>query len=471
MSVIWLLMVIPWGSAARGQPQGPSSSLDVTEVSLRWSNPKAHAGDQRLLAVTFELKPNWHIYADPVQAQVFTEFTIIPTVIEVTEADSGLLFERARFPRSVGLKVEASKQLVPVFKESITAIVPVRVAADAAPGKYKAQVTVSFQACDDLRCLFPNDIKLPVELEVVPGDQPVGAEDATIQTLNTELLTLPHNGVAVVVAGGQVDQGIVRFDVFGYGFSIDSRGGLGLLLMMLTAAVGGALLNFTPCVLPVIPLKIMGLAQAGHTRGKTFALGVSMSLGVIGFWLLLGGAIAGSVALVNAGFGKESGFQGISAANQLFQYPWVTITLGIIIAVMAVGMCGLFTLQPPQWVYRFRPKQDSHTGSMGFGVMTAVLSTPCTAPIMGSAAIWAVRQPPVITMLIFSSIGLGMAIPYLVLSAFPKLVHRMPRTGPASELIKQLMGILILAAATYFIGSGVSGLLAESGKAPSVFYW
>src|SRR5690606_18971771 len=108
-------------------------------------------------------------------------------------------------------------------------------------------------------------------------------------------------------------------------------------------------------------------------------------------------------------------------------------------------------------VYRFNPGHDSYVGAVGFGVMTAVLSTPCTAPFMGAAAAWSLTQDAVVTWSTFGAIGVGMAAPYLVLSAYPSLVKRMPRTGPASELIKQVMGLLMLAAGAYFIGTGVVG--------------
>jgi thiol:disulfide interchange protein len=72
---------------------------------------------------------------------------------------------------------------------------------------------------------------------------------------------------------------------------------------------------------------------------------------------------------------------------------------------------------------------------------------------------------------VFAAIGLGMALPYIVLSAYPKLISRMPRTGPASELIKQVMGLLMLAAAVYFIGVGVSGILVEPPNPPTKAYW
>jgi thiol:disulfide interchange protein DsbD len=178
---------------------------------------------------------------------------------------------------------------------------------------------------------------------------------------------------------------------------------------------------------------------------------------VVAFWLALGGVIA-----FVAGF---------TAANQLFQYPWFTIGIGLVIAVMGVAMGGLLSMQLPQWVYRINPRHDTWHGSFGFGIMAAVLSTPCTAPFMGAAAGWAATQTPLITMSTFTAIGVGMALPYALLSAFPQLVERMPRTGPASELIKQVMGLLILGAAAYFVGTGVSGLLASPPDPPSRAYW
>jgi thiol:disulfide interchange protein DsbD len=134
-------------------------------------------------------------------------------------------------------------------------------------------------------------------------------------------------------------------------------------------------------------------------------------------------------------------------------------------------MAGFFAMRLPDWVYMIEAKHDSYLGSFGFGVMTAVLSTPCTAPLMGTAVAWATTQSPTTILVVFGAVGTGMAVPYLVLSAFPKLVDRMPRTGPASDLIKQVMGLLLLAAAAYFIGAGTAGLFVTPPEPPSHLYW
>jgi thiol:disulfide interchange protein DsbD len=90
---------------------------------------------------------------------------------------------------------------------------------------------------------------------------------------------------------------------------------------------------------------------------------------------------------------------------------------------------------------------------------------------MGAAAAWATTQSPAITLSTFAAIGVGMAFPYLLLSAFPGLAQRMPRAGPASELIKQVMGLLLFAAGAYFLGTGISGMAAKPPDPPTTIYW
>ena len=259
------------------------------------------------------------------------------------------------------------------------------------------------------------------------------------------------------IRSGATTSKVIEFNLLSYKFSIDPTG-WGFVALLLIAALGGALLNFTPCVLPVIPLKIMGLAQAAQgSRARCFALGVVMSLGVVAFWMVLGSLMAF--------------VQGFSSANQLFQMPWFTILVGVIIGAMAIGMAGMFTISLPNWVYHPQPNHDSYLGSFSFGVMTAVLSTPCTAPLMGTAVAWSTTEGAGTILTVFGAVGAGMALPYLVLSAFPSLVESMPRTGKASDLIKQVMGLLLLAASAYFIGAGLSGVMVEPPTPPSKMYW
>jgi thiol:disulfide interchange protein DsbD len=355
----------------------------------------------------------------------------------------------AQWPKShlVTADVGDGPQKYAVFEGTFMIGVPLAIAPDAREGEYSFTLRLRYQACDATTCLAPTEIDMPITLRVAAGAA-MPALDAALKDFDPSIFAALH--------GGGTGPRPIKFDFFGLAFSIDPKGA-GFLLVLLIAALGGMLLNFTPCVLPVIPLKIMGLAHSAGNRRRCLLLGAMLSLGVIAFWVGLGVA----VSLIS----------GFTTSSQLFQYPWFTIGVGVVIAVMAIGMCGLFSLRLPQSLAGIDFRHDTFTGSFGFGIMTAVLSTPCTAPLMGAAAAWAATQQPWVVLLVFGVIGSGMALPYLLLSAFPQLVQRVPRSGPASDLVKQVMGLLLLAAAAYFIGAGAAGMLASPPEPPTNDYW
>lgn len=417
---------------------------EVVKLRTLWSAEGVHPGGSVVLGVVIDIADGFHINADPAQLVIPEGFSPYPTRVSVKAADATLTPQAPRFPPAHPVKLDFSDVPLMFFDRQAVVYLPVRVSPNATPGNHRLELLMAYQACDKQTCLLPRKISLSVQLPVVSPGTPLAP-------VAPELFAAFTDGTPVSEAE------TVRFNPFGVTFSIDVSSALGLAVLLFTAAFGGALLNFTPCVLPLIPIKIMALANLAGNRGRCLVLGVAMCAGVVGFWLFLGGLIA-----------TVSGF---TATNQLFQYPVFTITVGLFIALMAVGMCGLFHVRLPAFVYRFNPGQETLAGSFGLGILTAILSTPCTAPFMGAAAAWAATQPPATTLATFAVIGGGMALPYLILSAAPGMVRKMPRTGPASELIKQIMGLLMLAAAAYFIGSGLSALLATPPTPPSRAYW
>jgi len=138
---------------------------------------------------------------------------------------------------------------------------------------------------------------------------------------------------------------------------------------------------------------------------------------------------------------------------------------------MSIGLMGLFTLQLPQSVYKVNPKADSPWGSFVFGVMTGVLGLPCFGLVAGALLAGSALLPTLVTMLIFLALGVGMALPYLILSLNPKWVDVLPRTGPASELVKQVMGLLLLGAAAYFIATGLQALILDMPWIGRQLHW
>lgn len=420
--------------------QGPVSA------AVFWPADRARPGEVLPLAVVIQISKGFHINADAHQIRPTANFKPYPTKLTLIEADEGLQIEAPLYPPAELFKTQYATGGLMSFAGQSVIYLPVKFAAELAPGTQpNLTVELAYQACTDSRCLLPQTVRIKTSLLVAAA-----AEQVT--SINQQLFAGYNPQGQIARSSSEVD-----FGFFGWKFTVNGSSWAGLFLLLTTAAFGGMLLNFTPCVLPLIPIKIISLSYAAKNRRQCLLLGLFMSLGVLAFWLALGGMIA----LVS----------GFSATNQLFQYPAFTISVGLIIGVMALGMFDFFSLRLPEWLYLIHPEQDTLHGSFGLGILAAILSTPCTAPFMGAATAWAATQPPIATLTVFAAIGSGMALPYLALSAAPHLVRKMPRTGPASQLIKQVMGLLMLAAAVYFIGVGTVMLFSDPTQPPSKFYW
>ena len=453
-----------FGAQKAEEPPAFGDSRDQVDVTVSVAQPKVAPGGDLPVAVEFKIRKGYHIWTQPGavaeglvewESAIRTEILVNPREVDGKRTSAplaGIEFNAGflQWPEQHGFDTDVGDgpKKYAVYEGTVLAYLPMSIAADAKPGPVEIPIRVSFQACNDVGCSAPADVELVARFEIAPN-APAAAPGAAFAAFDPSAYGR--------IRSGEKPTELLEFNLFSYRFSIDPNGA-GFALLLLIAALGGALLNFTPCVLPVIPLKIMGLSQAAQgSRAKCFALGFVMSLGVVAFWLALGAGIA---------FVK-----GFTSTNQLFQTPAFTIFVGVVIAVMAIGMAGFFALKLPDWVYMVEAKHDSYGGSFVFGIMTAVLSTPCTAPLMGTAVAWAATQGPATILTVFATVGAGMALPYMVLSANPSWIERMPRTGPASDLIKQVMGLLLLAAAAYFVGAGVSGLLVAPPEPPNHAYW
>ena len=419
--------------------------IDPVSVHTAWSLDRARPGDRFGLAVVVDIRKGFHINADKEQIPTQGAFKPFPTGLSILGADKGLMVGSPVFPRAHPVKVQYAEEPLMLFDGRAIIHLPVTVGAQTGPGKLTLTVELTYQACDDKTCLFPKKIELKSEIPVVGGGD-------TVSAINGELF----GGFEFRQPMEESDP--VGFDLFGWRFSIETAAGSGFLFFLLVAGFGGMLLNFTPCVLPLVPIKIMSLSRAAQeNRRRCILLGLSLFLGILVFWLVLGLMI--------------SLISGFTATNQLFQYPPFTIAIGVVIAVMGFGMFGMFRTRLPSFVYSINPSRESLPGSFVMGVLTAILSTPCTAPFMGAAAAWAATRDPSVSLLTFAAIGVGMALPYFVLSIRPEMASWLPRTGPGSQLLKEVMGLFMMAAAAYFIGSGLSAVFVTPPDPPSKLYW
>ncbi|GAA5481021.1 protein-disulfide reductase DsbD family protein [Haloferula sargassicola] len=202
--------------------------------------------------------------------------------------------------------------------------------------------------------------------------------------------------------------------------------------------LGGMILNLMPCVFPVIGLKIMGFVQqAGHSRSKIVAHGLVFTLGVLlSFWILAGILLAGGIA--NWGGQLEN--------------PWVVYVLLLVMLVFGLNMFGVFEVGASATsVGGHLTAKQGLAGTFFSGVLATVVATPCSAPFLAPALGAAVGLPAPWFFLAFTLMALGLSTPYLVLSAFPALVDKLPRPGPWMESFKQGMSFLLLGTAGYLL--------------------
>jgi thiol:disulfide interchange protein DsbD len=443
-----LLAMALSASAGMGQslpllPAPSPEEEDPVSVATAWSVQAAHPTGKAVLAVVLDMRDGYHIMADKGQQSDIPDFKPFATRTWVSEATEGVLYEPPVYPQARPFRAEFVDAPIMSFEGRTVIHLPVRFDLNVSGGAVRMKVGVEYQACAPSYCLMPQRRSLAVELAVVPPNEPVAA-------VNRELFV----EYASRAAGSQQ---LIPFSLFGFGFALDPASPLTAALVLLLAAFGGFLLNFTPCVLPLIPIKLISLSNAAAAdRRRCLSLGLFTFAGVMVFWVALGGIVS-----------MVSGF---TSANQLFQYPAFTIGVGLVIAAMAVGMFGVYSVRLPGVIYALNPRQETLLGAVGVGVLTAVLSTPCTAPFMGTAAAWAATQKPAVTIAAFSAIGAGMGLPSL-LAAFPRLVRRVPKSGPGSQLLKQAMALLMLAAAAYFIGIGLDTLLSDPASPAGRLYW
>lgn len=213
-------------------------------------------------------------------------------------------------------------------------------------------------------------------------------------------------------------------------------------LAILFSFIGGMILNLMPCVLPVLSIKIMGFVQqAGEGRAKSFQHGLIFTAGVlVTFWVL-----AGALLILRAG-GEQLGW-----GFQL-QSPVFLIILSVFLFLFGLSMFGVFEIGTSLTTVGGKSQgKAGWLGSFVSGITATVVATPCTAPFMGSALGFALTQPVWASMAVFTSLGLGMAAPYVVLASSPALLKFVPKPGRWMESLKEFMGFLLLGTVVWLL--------------------
>ena len=216
-----------------------------------------------------------------------------------------------------------------------------------------------------------------------------------------------------------------------------------LAAALAAALLGGLILNLMPCVLPVLSLKLLGVVGHGGAERRAIRLSfLASAAGVVFSFLVLAGA---TIALKLAGHAVGWGFQ--------FQQPAFLTALALISVLFAANLWGLYEVRVPGFLADAVAERGGHGAAGHFltGAFATILATPCSAPFLGPAVGFALARGPGEILAVFAALGLGLALPYLLVAAAPGLVAWLPRPGRWMAMLKAALGVALAGTAAWLV--------------------
>ena len=496
-ALAWLLA----GGEARAQLLG--SSEKVMSVRLEAETPRPAPGETIKLALRMEPKPGWHGYwKNPGDAGVGTRIA--------WSLPKGVVAGELAYP--VPHRLIISGLMNYVYEGPYTLLVDLKVPTAAAAGaKLPLRAKLDYLVCTDQICVpEAADVGLDLEVGAAPGPRrsidrwveqlprPLGSEarferrggrfriaipiPAALEL--REPYFFPETESALSYSAPQSfsrngDQLIVETDAAGsapaavmgvlrigdsVGLAITARPGpvpaagaalaephaktgAAVLAALAGALIGGLLLNIMPCVFPILSLKALSLAKVGGDEAAARREAAAYS----------GGAIIVCLALGAILLGLRAGGAAVGWAFQL-QDPRVIAFLLLLVTVIALNLAGLFELPSFGRGGRLAGKEGAG-GAFWTGALAAFVATPCTGPFMGAALGAALVLPTLAALAVFAGLGLGLALPFLLIGFIPALRRRLPRPGPWMARFRRLMSVpmFLTAAALAWVLSRQTG--------------
>jgi thiol:disulfide interchange protein len=369
-------------------------------VSIEASYSKGAMAVGSVLTVKAVIEDGWHITSNQPEDEY-----MIPA--EVSVSASNIKFGTPRFPEPV-ITVDTNVDITTsLFGGVVQVVLDVKKVENGYSSKDSLATAVSFtfQPCNDKMCLPPF-----TKTVVIGGDEYKQSSDLEKAESNVQEVETPIES----------------------GFNIRD-----LIVKLLFALLGGLILNLMPCVLPVLSLKVFSLVkQSGESRGKLLRIALSFTGGIFVSFMALAIAV---VIIRHAGSMVGWGFQ--------FQNPLFIIVMAGVMVVFAMNMFGLFEIFLPNAAHsklHLMSGKSGYGGAFFNGILMTLLSTPCSAPFLGTAMGYAFSQPVPVLFLMFAAVAIGLALPYFILSLFPSALRWVPKPGDWMLRLKEFMGFLLL---------------------------
>lgn len=473
----------PAGSKSSTQPTVPASfaALKIDQTSLNEFHSTLTGtvdriaikpGDQFTLQLKFEVDEEFHVYQW--HREIVKGLNYSPTLLKLQPmAGFKVVDVKSSLPVS---EKEFQGVQVAYYDGAVSFDIVLQADATVAVGEYTVRGAIGYQTCDANSCDPPTGAGFAQPITVVAAEQTAEAKSQPIkfakakyrlaekevadwvspepglvfavkETTASNVGSEPEknsesNPDASVTATPPAPSSVSKFklkleDIKARGVSQDH---LSIPVVLGFALLGGFILNFMPCVLPVIGLKVMSFVQqAGSDRFQAFMLNVWYTAGILLVFMVL----ATMLTFFNFGWGQQS------------QFASFQIGLAAIVFVMALSFLGVWEIPIPGFVGSSKAAQAAEKegpfAAMIKGIITTVLAVPCSGPALATALAWCTGKPAYLVYLVFLFMGLGMALPYIILGLNPGLVKLIPRPGMWMEQFKQFMGFVLLATVIWLL--------------------
>jgi len=509
VTVLWqvLLMALALLSTPAPAQPAPATHIAASLVAERTAKP----GETITLAIHMKPAPGWHGYwQNPGDAGFGMRLD--------WQLPAGAKAGEPRYPVPETLLIAGLMNHV--FNRDYALLVPLTVPAGAKPGTtLPIALEAGWLACTDQVCV-PEQARLQTTVTIAATP---GASDPRFDTWRARLPAPLPAGARLAIAGQQLQlaiplpagiplaaphvfpladrvidyaakqqfarkgdwllvtfarpramatapgefAGVLRLDAAGNGLAFTARPGqvptggtpletgdasttpARLALLVLAALGGGLLLNVMPCVFPILSLKALSLARAGESAHGARAEGLAYAAGVIAACLALGATM---LALRAAG-------QEVGWAFQL-QEPLVVAGLLALTVAITANLAGLYEFAVPGFISRGAAPDHGAAGAFLTGLLAAFVATPCTGPFMATAMGAALLLPTAQALLLFASLGFGIALPFIALAFVPALRRRLPRPGAWMDRFRKAMAVpmALTALALAWLASRLGGM-------------
>ncbi|TWT78999.1 Thiol:disulfide interchange protein DsbD precursor [Planctomycetes bacterium CA13] len=450
-------------TATTGQAEQPAESSQRTfrdeDYQVQWSAElvpaKVEAGGRAELRFTAKPDSGFHVYRAAVDdADSSTNFVII---------DKSKM--RLGSPQA-NSDAHESELLEGIFYHEGDVIwtIPVQVPQDATEGEHKIKGAIAYQACTESSCQQPAALQFVTTLRVnklggspttasptKPGPTKPGPTKPGPVTIaaakRSDVLDLA--ATTKWVDSDVKPQKTKPADKLSKSTPVDAvapividsgRGAKrSFSVVLLFAFLGGVILNFMPCVLPVVGLKVMSFVQqAGADRKRAFLLNFFYAAGIMAVFAVL----TAMIVMLSFSWGEQ------------FTYFPVRIGLTVLMFAMALSYLGVWEIPVPGMASgkasQDLQQREGLSGAFFKGAFATVLSTPCSGPFLGVILGLTIALSPLETTAILMTIGLGMAFPYVMIGIWPVLVSWLPKPGDWMETLKEFLAFLFLATVAFF---------------------